>query len=350
MKSNIKEASYSRLWSHTKDGSCFAIIGSEDKDTKKSRYEELKELIKGVMVYNSEVGYNKIDGTYTYKLTGETTFEKGLVVYNISRDDAIRVASKINQESIIWKDKNFFGIIGLDGSVIEQFNNHERNMNFSKAKSYGFGTKLQKDDTNPGRSMGFAFEKERVKMKKTSMRILESIKDSGSDFDKKRDFLYSMYDKIKARWDSIDWHEPMYFEMDMDVENLILIITVDGDWKHDHGAIDQIAREETHPYKMDEVVTEETDGDWYTSDHYFYYKLEESAIPKVSSVVKGKKPVKESADYPAIEKDLMNNVKEFLSTVEGVSDIEVYVDLEYNNVCKYKYNGETFVVSVGMIN
>jgi hypothetical protein len=268
----IKEASYSRIWSHTKDDSCFAIIGSEDKDTKANRYKELKELIKGVMVKNPKVGYNKINGTYTYKLTGETTFEKGLMIYNISKEDALRIAAKLNQESIIWKDKDFFGIIETDGEVLDQFNNPEKGMSFNKAKSSGFGTRLQKDDTNFSRRMGFVFEG-RSNMKNLSLSILKEASYAPGEFEKRKAFLYDMYDKIKEAWEAIEWHDGMYFEPSMDVDNLCLILSVDGDWKHEHIAINQIAQEATHPIKIDEIVTEDSDGDWYTADHYFYYKM-----------------------------------------------------------------------------
>lgn len=174
--SKIEEASYSRIYRHTKDDSTFAIIGSEDKDTKENRYKELKSLVGRLMVIRPNIGYNKINGTYTYKLTGETTFEKGLMIYNISKEDAISIASKLNQESIIWKDKDFFGIIELDGDVIEEFSNS--GMDFKKAKSAGFGTRLQSDDTNPGTSSGFVFEGSRVRMrnKNLSLNILKEVK------------------------------------------------------------------------------------------------------------------------------------------------------------------------------
>lgn len=285
----LNEASYSRIYQHTQDDSTFAIIGSEDKDTKKNRYKELKELIKGVMVKNSNIGYNKINGTYTYKLTGETTFEKGLMIYNISKEDAIAIAAKLNQESIIWKDPSFFGVIELNGKVLDQFDDDGViGMNFNKAKTAGFGTRLQKDDTNPSRIMGFAFEGERIRMKNLSTSILKEVKaEPGNDFESKKNFLYSMYDKIKEAWEAIDWHDEMYYEMDMDIDNMILIISVTwGDWKHDHAAIDQIAKEATHPIKIEEVVTEEDGSDCYSADHYFYYaplKKESAPVKRVNN-------------------------------------------------------------------
>ena len=93
-----------------------------------------------------------------------------------------------------------------------------------------------------------------------------------SDFNQKRDFLYAMYDKIKADWESIDWHEEMYYEMDMDVKSLTLIIMVDwGDWKHDHAALDAIAERSTHPIARRTEVTEEDGSDTYSANHYYKY-------------------------------------------------------------------------------
>lgn len=154
---NLEESSYSRIWSHTKDSSTFAIIGSEDKDTKENRYDELKELVKQSMTMYPNLGYNKVNGTYKYA-NGDSANEKSLIIYNIPIEGAVRIAARINQESIVWKDKDFFGIIDLAGNILETFNNHEENMNFSKGKQ-GFSTKLQKDQT---RNSGFVFESPKI--------------------------------------------------------------------------------------------------------------------------------------------------------------------------------------------
>lgn len=111
----IDEASYGRIYQHTRDNGTFAIIGSEDKDTHKNRYNELKQLIKKYERRYGHLGYNRLSGTYQYKLTGETTSEKSVIIYGISKKDALSIAKRINQESIIWKENNFFGIIDVKG-------------------------------------------------------------------------------------------------------------------------------------------------------------------------------------------------------------------------------------------
>lgn len=123
-------------------------------------------------------------------------------------------------------------------------------------------------------------------------------------FNEKRDFLYAMYDKIKAGWDAIDWHSPMYFEMDMNVNALELIIMVEGDWKHDHAAIDSIADRTTQPVAKYEEVTEEDGSDWYSADHYFKYSQKQ-----FKDWLNNEKPVKESEEVIEIPTDVKTNYK-----------------------------------------
>ena len=63
--------------------------------------------------------------------------------------------------------------------------------------------------------------------------------------------------------------------------------------------------------------------------------------------------LKESADFPKFEQDLMDNVASYLEGLadEGaeITDIETYLNLEGSYCCKYKLEGETFVVSVDML-
>ena len=59
-----------------------------------------------------------------------------------------------------------------------------------------------------------------------------------------------------------------------------------------------------------------------------------------------KKNLEESEDYPELESGLMEVVSDYLSDIEGVSNISTYKDLEFNSVCKYTYDGSTFVVKV----
>ena len=101
---------------------------------------------------------------------------------------------------------------------------------------------------------------------------MNAERERNGDTQEKRDFLYAMYDKIKEAWEAIEWHQEMYYEMDMYASNLELIIIVDwGDWKHDHAALDQIAKEATHPVEISENVTEEDGSDTYSAEHCYKY-------------------------------------------------------------------------------
>lgn len=93
-----------------------------------------------------------------------------------------------------------------------------------------------------------------------------------NDFESKKDFLYAMYDKIKEAWEAIEWHEKMYYELDMYPTDLELILIVNwGDWKHDHIAIDHIAEQATHPIEISSNVTEEDGSDTYSAEHSYKY-------------------------------------------------------------------------------
>ena len=174
----IEEASYGRIYQHTRDNGTFAIIGSEDKDTHKSRYDELKSLIKEYEKKYGHLGYNRLSGTYQYQLTGEKVSEKSVIIYDIELKDALSIAKKINQESIIWKENTFFGIIDVRGSVIERFKKSA--LNFSKAIKNGIGSRLMSDQT---REFGYAFEEVKpVRRNSISESILTYLKEDSDDW------------------------------------------------------------------------------------------------------------------------------------------------------------------------
>lgn len=161
--SKKSEASYSRIYQHTQDDSTFAIIGSEDKDTKKDRSTELYNIVRDYSYKSGKsIGFNKVNGTYTYQKDDssipekQTAYEKSLILYDIDKQTALDIANEINQESIVWKDPNFFGLLYTDGSVMGEFENKVgNNMNFSGADEKGFGTQLPNDRIN---KLGFTFE------------------------------------------------------------------------------------------------------------------------------------------------------------------------------------------------
>lgn len=105
--------------------SCFAVIVARDMDTGELRTDELYQL---VTQYNDlhHNGYNKSFGRYEYTdgpFKGTTKDEPGIIIYNISLENALSIAEKINQESIVYKNKNKFGIYYTDGSADMEFDN-----------------------------------------------------------------------------------------------------------------------------------------------------------------------------------------------------------------------------------
>lgn len=204
----LREASYSRIYQHTRDNETFAIIGSEDKDTHKSRYEELKSLIKKYERKYGHLGYNRLSGTYQYKLTGEITNEKSVIIYGISKKDALSIAREINQESIIWKENTFFGIIDVKGTILERFKKSA--MNFSKAIKQGIGSRLQSDQT---RTLGYAFEGNNIRKENKDTEVFKMTKKKiikeGASLEKQiSKYLDCDYEELEEQdfssWDAYD--------------------------------------------------------------------------------------------------------------------------------------------------
>lgn len=151
----LNETGLSRINQHISDKGTFAIIGSQDKDTKKDRFNELISEVSKVTdkakKEDRKVGFNHLEGTYTYD-NGEVGTEKSLIIYNITKEEAMRIMRKLNQESIIWKDDSFFGFLDANGNEDGTFNG---NMSFNKDMVSQFGSKLRGKHNN---AQGFVFE------------------------------------------------------------------------------------------------------------------------------------------------------------------------------------------------
>lgn len=123
---SVTAASVGRLLQHlSNENSCFAIIGARDPDTGELRTDELYQL---VAQYNDlhHNGYNKSFGRYEYTdgpFKGTTKDEPSIIIYNIPFEDALDIAKQLNQESIVYKDKNKFGIYYTDGTPDMEFDN-----------------------------------------------------------------------------------------------------------------------------------------------------------------------------------------------------------------------------------
>ena len=149
----LNEVGLSRVLNHVKDKNTFAVIGSQDKDTREDRFLELlAEISKLRKLTSQPIGFNRLEGTYTYD-NGETGFEDSLIIYNISKEDAIKIGKKLNQECIIWKDPNFFGFVYMDGRPDE--NSFGGNLSFDREAAMAYGSKLKGKHNN---AKSFVFE------------------------------------------------------------------------------------------------------------------------------------------------------------------------------------------------
>lgn len=138
----LTEGGLSRIWSHTKDDDTFAIIGSQDKDTKEDRSNELIfKVSEYASKHRGEVGYKYLFGRYTYE-DGTVGEELSIIIFNISKEKALKIAKDINQDSIIWKDSDFFGFLTPDGYEDGRFSSFEKNMNFSDEDIKLYGSRL----------------------------------------------------------------------------------------------------------------------------------------------------------------------------------------------------------------
>lgn len=137
----LNEVSLSRIYQHTKDDGSFAIIGTQDQTTREDRRPELDDAIREVSSKYPNIGYNLLKGKYTYD-DNTTGNETSYVIYNIPKEEALDIAKKLNQESIIWKDKDYFGFIRQDGTPDGEFSNEEKNMLFGKEDTEAFSSRL----------------------------------------------------------------------------------------------------------------------------------------------------------------------------------------------------------------
>lgn len=156
-RSKKLETSYGRIYQHLNDSVTFAIIGSEDKDTREDRYKELVDILRRYHKQGKVRSFNPVVGTYTYQ-DGTLGKESSFILYNVDKDVALDIASQVNQETIIWKDDDFFGLL-LVPSGEEYVVFDKRTLNFSinnyARDDASFGTKMPSDSVN---LHGFRFE------------------------------------------------------------------------------------------------------------------------------------------------------------------------------------------------
>lgn len=159
-----EESSLSRLYQHTKGKDTFAVIGSYDIVTNKDRFNELKSYVSKLREKVPNIGFNYLEGTYTYE-DGDQGIENSLIIYNIPKQDALDIAKELNQESIIWKDSNYFGFLDQNGNELDTFKNDTKNMTFDDKITNMFGSRLRSGNTY---KPAFAFECKLIETDATS--------------------------------------------------------------------------------------------------------------------------------------------------------------------------------------
>ena len=163
-------SSLSRIWQYTQgENKTFAIIGSQDQTTKEDRFDELlssvQSLMRGQVDYKHPykgpmITYIKLQGTYTYTDDESVGYERSLLINNITLNKALEIVRSINQQSIVWKDKNFFGIVDCDtGKASSRFSTDKNNMTFDPEIVQKFGSKIVSKHAEGDK--GFAFKLER---------------------------------------------------------------------------------------------------------------------------------------------------------------------------------------------
>lgn len=158
---NLCEGGISRIWQHTHDDVDFAIIGSQDQDTHEDRSSELKSLVdaetRAALRDHRPNGYKWLNGNYTYN-TGEHGAELSCMLMYITLDKALEIARKLNQETIIWKDDDFFGIVDVaTGKPIDRFSTSPKNLSFDDDSVRQFGSALISKH-NKGHGFTFVIE------------------------------------------------------------------------------------------------------------------------------------------------------------------------------------------------
>lgn len=126
-KEDLEESSLSRIWQHvTDEGRSFAVISSGRGDYS---WDENVARLDVMKVIARKWGYGFIEtiGGYKEEEGGvETVEEPSLFIPEISIDEAVRIGGYFRQESIIYKDSDFFGMIGSssfqgEGTIIQNF-------------------------------------------------------------------------------------------------------------------------------------------------------------------------------------------------------------------------------------
>lgn len=130
LKNLFIESSLSRIWQHINNpNTSFAIISAylDDENDEKNHKTLAKDIRK--LGY----GFIEMNSGYSYKTDNGEKFaeEKSYFIPEIKERDAIKLAQKYSQQSVIWKDASEFSLVGARNDV----GVGKRLMNFKRDKS-----------------------------------------------------------------------------------------------------------------------------------------------------------------------------------------------------------------------
>lgn len=115
-KKYLEESSLSRIWQHIQNPeNTFAVISAfRETNSDEKNWEEHLKLKADI---RKKYGHIPQKSGYTYQegdRKGETVDEYSFFVPNISKEEALKLGKKYNQESILFKDSSGFYMIYTD--------------------------------------------------------------------------------------------------------------------------------------------------------------------------------------------------------------------------------------------
>ena len=127
----LNESSISRVMHHVSSDNTFGVLSpfrkSNTKKENEEAYADLKKLVRSMSYGFIEMigGYKEEDGFVN---------EKSLFIPNIKKTEIISLGQKYDQDSVLFKDKTGFYMIGTNkytgvGTVLTKFKTQGRNVN-----------------------------------------------------------------------------------------------------------------------------------------------------------------------------------------------------------------------------
>jgi len=162
MEEMIIETSLSRVWQHINDpNSSFAVISAYlDDDNDEFNHKNLAKDIR-----STGKGYIELDSGYSYKTKDGDVFasEKSYMIPNINKNKGMDLAKKYGQQSILWKDKDEFILLGTRndvgiGKTLMKFKTKGKSLTFDNSTVKAAFSALRKGSK---KGLKFAFVAER---------------------------------------------------------------------------------------------------------------------------------------------------------------------------------------------